>query len=90
MPCCRSMSSIGDGPTPEVLVILEEQNQRLLGLLGDDRLKHIAVSRVEGYTVGEIAHNMRLSIRSVERKLQTIRKKWSRELVRAESSSASL
>lgn len=75
---------IGDDPTPDVLVILEEENRRLLGLLRDDRLRKIAVSRIEGYTVGEIATELAISTRSVERKLKLIRDQWTKELVSAE------
>jgi RNA polymerase sigma factor (sigma-70 family) len=76
---------IGDMPTPELIVMLAEQNQRLLELLDDDRLRKIAVSRIEGYTVGEIATELAVSTRSIERKLQLIRLTWTEELVRAES-----
>ena len=76
---------IGDMPTPELIVMLAEQNQRLLELLDDDRLRKIAVSRIEGYTVGEIAAELAVSTRSIERKLQLIRITWTEELVRAES-----
>jgi RNA polymerase sigma factor (sigma-70 family) len=71
---------ISEEPTPEFLVELEEQNDRLLGLLRDDNLRHIAVSRIEGFTVREIAGDLRVSTRSIERKLQLIRGMWSNEL----------
>jgi RNA polymerase sigma factor (sigma-70 family) len=67
---------VGEEPTPDFLVMLEEQNRRLLGLLRDDRLRQIAISRIEGYTVAEIAAELAVSTRSVERKLQLIRTKW--------------
>jgi RNA polymerase sigma factor (sigma-70 family) len=71
---------VGEEPTPDFLVILEEQNRRLLGLLRDDRLRQIAISRIEGYTVAEIATELAVSTRSIERKLQLIRSKWARDL----------
>lgn len=71
---------VGDTPTPEFLAILDEQNQRLMGLLRDDRLRDVAMSRLEGYTVAEIAENLAISTRSVERKLQLIRKAWAKDL----------
>ena len=52
----------------------------MLGLLRDDRLREIAVWRMEGYTVAEIAEQLGISVRAVERKLQLIRAKWAREL----------
>lgn len=71
---------VSDAPTPEFLASLEEQHNRLLGLLRDDRLRKIAVFRIEGFTVPEIAVDLRLSTRSIERKLQLIRGVWSKEL----------
>jgi RNA polymerase sigma factor (sigma-70 family) len=71
---------VGDEPTPEFVVMLEEQHERLLGLLRDDRLRQIAVFRIEGFTVPEIAEDLRVSTRSIERKLQLIRDVWSKEL----------
>ncbi len=40
---------VGDEPTPEFILMLEEQHERLLGLLRDDRLRQIAVFRIEGF-----------------------------------------
>ena len=71
---------IGQDPTPEFILMLDEQRQRLLSLLRDDRLRQIAVFRIEGFSVPEIAEDLRVSTRSVERKLQLIRGVWSKEL----------
>jgi len=71
---------IGTTFTAEYWVVLEEQHQRLLGLLRDDRLRRIAVRRIEGFTVAEIAEDLTISSRSVERKLRLIRDRWSQEL----------
>jgi DNA-directed RNA polymerase specialized sigma24 family protein len=71
---------IDSEPTPEFAVMLQEQHERLLWLLRDDCLRQIAVSRIEGFTVTEIAENLQSSTRSVERKLKLIRDIWSKEL----------
>lgn len=71
---------VGADPTPEFIVILEEQHHRLLGLLRDDHLRQIAVSRIEGFTVPEIAAGLHVTTRTIERKLQLIRNAWSKEL----------
>ncbi len=71
---------LGNVPTPEHLVMLDEEYERLLGLLRDDRLREIAIARVEGYTVAEIAAKLAIGKRAVERKLQLIRTKWIGEL----------
>jgi DNA-directed RNA polymerase specialized sigma24 family protein len=70
---------VGDEPTPEFVVMLEEQHQRLLGLLRDDHLRRIAIFRIEGFTVPEIAEDFHVTTRTIERKLQLIRDAWSKE-----------
>jgi len=72
---------VSSSPTPDFLVALEDQYSRLLGLLRDDRLREIAILRIEGYTVAEIADRMSIGLRAVERKLQLIRAKWKSELM---------
>jgi RNA polymerase sigma factor (sigma-70 family) len=73
---------MGDEPTPEFLVLMEEENERLLSLLRDDRLRQIAGSRLEGYTIQEIATKLGVSTRSIERKLRLIRNRWATEISR--------
>jgi len=75
---------IGNEPTPEFFAILEEQTKRLIECLDDDLQRTVATRRIEGYTVDEIAAQLDLSTRSVERKLKLIRETWSKELERAE------
>ncbi len=70
---------IGDAPTPEYWIILQEEHQRLLGLLRDDCLRRIASRRIEGFSVAEIAEDLTISTRSVERKLRLIRGRWAQE-----------
>jgi RNA polymerase sigma factor (sigma-70 family) len=74
---------IGECPTPETLAILEEEGQRLLNLLPSAELAKIVKHRLEGYTVDEIANNLSVSKRSIERKLRLIRNAWSQELIHA-------
>ena len=76
---------VSSTPTPEFLVSLEEQYTRLLGLLRDDHMREIVSLRIEGRTIAEIAQRMSIGQRAVERKLQLIREKWKRELVRTET-----
>lgn len=71
---------IGKDPTPEFLVALEEQQKYLLEILGDDTLRKIASSRIDGYSTKEIAAELKVSVRSVERKLKIIRALWAEEL----------
>ena len=72
-------------PTPDLIVALEEQYMRLLDLLRNDELRQIAVLRITGYNVGEMAQQLNIGQRAVERKLQLIRTKWKRELLEPDS-----
>jgi len=67
-------------PTPQMLVMIEEEGARLLAALEDDKLKQVAVWKLEGFTNDEIAGKLSLTTRSIERKLQRIREKWSQVL----------
>ena len=81
---------IGEDPTPDFLAMMAEEHHRLLSILRDDRLRSIAVSRLEGFSVSEIAIGLSVSTRSVERKLQMIRTAWTKELHDVRSGSSSL
>lgn len=70
----------GPALSPDFLATMEEQYQRLLSLLRNDRLRLVAISRVEGYTVTEIATKLGISARAVERKLQLIRAQWAKDV----------
>jgi DNA-directed RNA polymerase specialized sigma24 family protein len=72
---------VGQQPTADFLTELDEQHQRLLALLRDDLLRQIALYRIEGYSVREIAAKLDISVRSVERKLTLIRRVWARDLL---------
>jgi RNA polymerase sigma factor (sigma-70 family) len=75
---------MADEPTPDFIAMLDEQFQRLLALLRDDRLREIVILRLEGYTVAEIASKLGIGIRAVERKLQLIRSKFATFLNQSE------
>ncbi|QDV51742.1 ECF-type sigma factor [Gimesia fumaroli] len=71
---------VSDEPTPEYLAMLQEEYENLLSNLRDDRLREIAVLRLEGYTSQEISKQLEISIPTVTRKLRLIRAAWSKEL----------
>jgi RNA polymerase sigma factor (sigma-70 family) len=75
---------MGSDPTPDFLAMLDEEFQRLLALLRDDRLREIVIMRLEGYTVSEIASRLGIGLRAVERKLHLIRAKFTTELNQSE------
>ena len=70
---------VGQEPTPEFAAQLAEECQQLLGKLGSDELRSIAVWQMEGYTVDEIGGKLGRSSRTVARKLQLIRGLWHEE-----------
>jgi RNA polymerase sigma factor (sigma-70 family) len=75
---------VGNDRGPDFILMIEEQGQRLLGQLRDARLRRIARLRLEGYRVEEIADQMSIGRRSVERKLRLIRTTWSKDLACAD------
>ena len=64
---------------PQLAAELAEQCHRLLDLLQDEDLRSIALLKMEGYTNEEIAKRLQCVPRTVERKLERIREKWSQE-----------
>jgi DNA-directed RNA polymerase specialized sigma24 family protein len=70
---------VGDTPTPEFAAMMAEECGRLLGVLTDPSLRSLAVAKMEGYTNREIAERSDCSLRTVERRLGLIRKKWQQE-----------
>ncbi len=66
-------------PSPEFAVEVAEQCRGLLARLGDRQLESVALWRMEGYSVEEIAGRLGCAPRSVKRKLQLIRDAWEGE-----------
>lgn len=71
---------VSQEPTPEFAAELAENCQRLLDLLDDEGLRHIALKKMEGYTTEEIAGQQECAPRTVERKLRLVRSLWEKEL----------
>lgn len=69
----------GAQDAPDIHVELAEACDDLLVNLGDEQLRQIAVMRMDGYLVDEIASALQMSKRAVERRLQLIRKIWSEQ-----------
>jgi DNA-directed RNA polymerase specialized sigma24 family protein len=67
-------------PSPAFAVEVVEQCQRLLRTLNDPELEAVALARMEGYSVEEIAGQLGYAARSIKRKLQLIRGLWEKEL----------
>lgn len=68
---------VGSEPTPEFAAHVTAQCRELIELLDDPTLRVVALSKLEGYTNEEIAAALDCKVRTVERKLQMIRRVWS-------------
>jgi DNA-directed RNA polymerase specialized sigma24 family protein len=71
---------MGDEPTPEFAAQVAEECRRLLGMLGDEQLRQMAVARMEGCTAEELAARFDCAPSTVARKLKKIRETWAREV----------
>jgi DNA-directed RNA polymerase specialized sigma24 family protein len=69
---------LGEEPTPELACMVAENCRMMLDNLEDEMLRQVAVFALEGYTPQEIAERLGCVRRTVERKLERIRDKWSR------------
>jgi DNA-directed RNA polymerase specialized sigma24 family protein len=67
---------VGDEPSPEFAAMVAEEFRLRLAGLKDDALRQVALMRMEGYANEEIGARLDISLRSVERKLEAIRKRW--------------
>lgn len=66
---------IAKAPGDELFMECDE----LLRSLKDDHLKTVAIMRLEGYTVAEIAEELEVARATVKRRLSRIRELWSAE-----------
>jgi DNA-directed RNA polymerase specialized sigma24 family protein len=67
---------VGREPTPTFVAQVVDECRRLLESLGDEGLRTVALLRMEGYSNDQIAERLGCGLRSVERKLERIRKRW--------------
>jgi DNA-directed RNA polymerase specialized sigma24 family protein len=66
-------------PNPAFVALMADECTSLLRKLRDDKLENVALWRMEGYTIEEIAQKMSVVPRSVKRKLRIIRDIWRKE-----------
>ena len=71
---------VGREPSPAFAAQVAEECDRLLHQLGDEELVQLALWKLEGFTNDEIAAKWGRALRTVERKLQLIRKIWNAHL----------
>jgi RNA polymerase sigma factor (sigma-70 family) len=71
------VSLAAGGPTPDEAVALAEELELRIRSLADPLLMQIALKKLEGLTNKEIADELDYTERTIERKLDSIRRKWS-------------
>jgi len=69
-----------EGLSPEASCLAREECTRLLSILPNEELKHLALLKVDGYTNDEIAEILGCTRRSIQRRLNLIRKIWTDEI----------
>jgi RNA polymerase sigma factor (sigma-70 family) len=67
-------------PTPELSASIADECRRLLQNLGEEKLQQIALLKMAGHTDKEIAAQLDCGLRTVERKLERIRRIWEKEI----------
>jgi DNA-directed RNA polymerase specialized sigma24 family protein len=70
---------LGREPEPQLAAEMAEECERLLSALADPELRRVALMRMDGHSVEEVAKKIGCAPRSVKRKLQLIRSIWERE-----------
>jgi RNA polymerase sigma factor (sigma-70 family) len=74
------IEAIGDEPSPEMVLMMQESVERLFSHLGVGQLRELAGAKLEGYSNAELAEHLGCSERTVERRLHLIREKCQQEL----------
>jgi DNA-directed RNA polymerase specialized sigma24 family protein len=67
---------IGHEPSPEFAAQVAEEIARRIGMLEEDKLRSIAVWKMEGFTNAEIAIKLGCIEKTVGRKVERIREAW--------------
>jgi DNA-directed RNA polymerase specialized sigma24 family protein len=75
---------VGKEPTPAFLAQAGEVCERLLDSLGDETLRRMAILKMQGFTIEEIAVETGCTKRAVQRRLEIIRRTWREQMPAAE------
>ncbi|MEM7473595.1 MAG: ECF-type sigma factor [Planctomycetota bacterium] len=71
---------LSEEPSAAFVSEMMDQVERLMSELGDERLKRIAMLRLDGFTYDEIAEQLDCTNRTVCRKVERIRHIWGKEM----------
>ena len=63
-------------PTPEFAVEVADLSEKFFELLPEPELKQLMLLKLEGWTNEECADRMHLSRRTIQRKLERVRRIW--------------
>lgn len=74
------VEAIGDEPSPEMVLMMQESVAEVFSRLGVGQLREIAGGKLEGYSNAELAERFGCSERTIERRLHLIREKCQQEL----------
>lgn len=75
------IEAIGDEPSPEMVLMMQESVESFFSHLGVGQLRELAGAKLEGYSNTELAQRFGCSERTIERRLHLIREKCQQELV---------
>ncbi len=75
------IEAIGDEPSPEMVLMMQESVEQFFSHLGVGQLRDIAGAKLEGYSNAELALRFGCSERTIERRLHLIREKCQQELI---------
>lgn len=67
---------VGTEPTPVFAAQVAEEFRQILGQLAEPELQTIAIWKMEGFSITEIAQRLGRAPRTIERKLSLIRRIW--------------
>ena len=70
---------LGAQPSVELADQVSQTCGEMIAILKDETLEQIVLLKLEGYTNEEIAERLGCVTRTVERKLERIRDKWTRD-----------
>lgn len=76
----RDPDTMGDIPDGRIATDVIDECRELIGLLPESTLRNIAVQRLAGSTVEEIATDLGVASSTVKRKIRRIRGLWSKEI----------
>ncbi len=72
---------IGDEPSPEMALMMQESVEAFFSHLGVGSLRDLAVAKLEGHSNADLARRFGCSERTIERRLHLIREKCRQELL---------